>query len=148
MAWQNLALYLPPFLDGLAGWGLLLLRVIWGTIIVLYGVPMVKNPLHWLDLGGKPSGVPGFLQAIGAFTIFMGGIAIIAGLLTPLAALGLAGAMAFALWLHLKNGNPLIKQPPDAAGDSYEASLVYLAIALLFLFVGPGNFSIDSILFR
>lgn len=148
MEWQNLTQYFPPFLDGFAGWGLLLLRLTWGTVIVLHGVPKIKNPLHWLDLESKSAGFPGFLQAIGAFTIFGGGIAMIAGFLTPLAALGLASTMAFALWLHLKDGNPLIKQQPDAPGDSYEASLVYLVIALLFFIVGPGRFSIDSLLFK
>lgn len=145
---QNLTQYLPPFLDGFGGWGLLVLRLIWGTVIVFYGWPMVKNPLHWMDMGGKPSGFPSFLQAIGALTIFGGGIAIIVGFLTPLAALGLAGAMAVALSLHLANNEPLIKQSPDAPGESYEASLVYLAIAVLFLFVGAGNLSLDSLLFR
>ena len=139
--------YLPPFLGGLAGCGLLLLRLIWGAVLVLYGWPMVKKPFHWLDRGG-PSGFPGFLQAIGAFAIFFGGFAIIEGFLTPLAALGLAGAMAVALFMHLKNGEPFIKRRPDAPGDSYEASLVYLAIAILFLFVGPGRFSVDAVLFK
>lgn len=148
MELQNLLPYFPPFLDGIAGWGLLILRLIWGTVIVLYGLPMIKNPLHWLDLSGKPSGFPGFLQALGAVTIFTGGFAIIAGFLTPLAALGLASAMAVALGMHLKNGNPFIKRIPDAPGDSYEASLVYFAIALLFLFVGPGSLSLDSFLFH
>ncbi|BAT56910.1 hypothetical protein NOS3756_59220 (plasmid) [Nostoc sp. NIES-3756] len=145
MAIQDL---FPPIIDGFQGWGLLVARLIWGTVIVLYGWRMVKNPLHWMDRGGKPSGFPAFLQAIGALTIFGGGIAIIAGFLTPLAALGLAGAMAVALWLHISHGEPLIKPQPDAPGDSYEASLVYLAIALLFLLTGPGHLSLDSLLFK
>jgi uncharacterized membrane protein len=86
---SDLTHYLPPFLTGSVGWGLLLLRVIWGMTLVRYSLPMIRNPFHWLDLGGKPSGFPGFLQAIGAFAIFLGGIAIILGFLTPLAALGL-----------------------------------------------------------
>jgi putative oxidoreductase len=148
MEMQNLPHYLPQFFDGFQGWGLLVVRLVWGTVIMFYGWSMVKNPLHWMDRGGKPSGFPSFLQAIGAFTIFGGGIAMIAGFLTQLAALGLAGAMAVALLLHLANSAPFIKQQTDAPGESYEASLVYLAIAVLFLLVGPGNLSLDSLLFR
>lgn len=148
MAIQDLLHDLPPFLHNFQGWGLLGMRLIWGTVIVLYGWRMVKNPLHWMDRGGKPSGFPSFVQIIGAFTIFGGGIAIILGFLTPLASLGLAGAMAVALFLHVSHGEPLIKKQPDAPGDSYEASLVYLAIAIMFLFIGPGNISLDSFLFR
>ncbi|MEM6433208.1 MAG: TQO small subunit DoxD [Cyanobacteria bacterium P01_D01_bin.115] len=69
------------------------------------------------------------------------------GFLTPLAALGLAGAMAIALALHLLQGTPFVKATPDAAGESYDNSLLYLAIALLFVFLGSGVFSVDYLLF-
>lgn len=137
--------YLPPFHGGLEAWALLSLRLIWGTTLAFYGLPMLKNPLHWMEMGDSPA-FPGPLQAIGALTIFGGGIAIIAGFLTPLAAFGLTCAMAVALSIHLANGVPFMK-PPDAPGVSYEASLVYLGIAILFMFVGPGSLSLDSLLF-
>lgn len=147
MSLSDLSQYLPPFLAGSEGWGLLLLRLVWGITLVRYGLPMIRNPLHWLDLHGKPLGFPGLLQAIGAFSIFFGGIAIIIGFLTPLTSLGLIGAMAVALAMHIKHGDSFIKPAPDAPGETYEASLVYLTIALLFLFVGPGYLSLDALLF-
>jgi putative oxidoreductase len=142
---QNLFHYFPPFLDGMRGWGLLILRLVWGVALIFTGWPMVQNPLHWLDLDGKPSGFPGFLQAIGALTIFLGGAATIAGFLTPLTSLGLTGAMAIALAMHLARKAPFIK-PPESPGASYEASLVYMAIAILFFVIGPGNLSLDFLL--
>jgi putative oxidoreductase len=96
---------------------------------------------------GKPSGIPAIFQGLGAFSVFGGGIAIIFGFLTPLAALGLVISMAIALYLHLSEGVPLMKERPDAAGKTYEASLVYLAIALLFVLMGAGRFSLDFLLF-
>lgn len=139
---QNVVQDFLPFHDGLEAWGILILRIIWGIVLIAYGLPMLKHPFSWMDFA-KPSGFPGFLQATGAITIFTGGMAMILGFLTPLAAFGLAGAMGIALWMHLVDGVPLIKHPPDAPGTSYEASLVYMAIAILFLFIGPGVLSLD-----
>lgn len=145
---QSLIQYFPTFLDGFDALILLGLRLIWGTILVVYSFPMIKNPLHWMDMEGKPSGFPGFLQAFGALAVFGGGIAIMTGFLTPLAALGLAGAMLFALVLHLIHGIPFVKPAPDAPGESYDNALLYLAIALLFVFIGPGTLSLDFFLFK
>ncbi|MEO1148449.1 MAG: DoxX family membrane protein [Cyanobacteria bacterium J06638_22] len=147
MSVQTLTQYLPAFLGGAIAWVLLGLRLIWGAILISYSLPMIKNPLHWMDRGEQSSGFPPLLQAAGAFTIFGGGIAVIVGFLTPLAALGLAGAMAIALALHLLQGTPFVKAAPDAPGESYDNSLLYLAIALLFVFLGSGIFSLDYLLF-
>ncbi|MDJ0569272.1 MAG: DoxX family protein [Pleurocapsa sp. MO_192.B19] len=147
MSIQNLTQYLPAFLDGVSAWVLLGLRLIWGAILINYSLPMVKNPLHWMDRGGESSGFPSVLQALGALSVFGGGVAILAGFLTPLAGLGLAGAMLVALALHLSHGTPFVKSAPDAPGESYDTSLLYLAIALLFVFLGSGTLSLDYLLF-
>jgi putative oxidoreductase len=148
MTIQSMTLYFPAFLDGFGAWALLGLRLIWGALLLNYSLPMAKDPLHWMDMGGKPSGFPGFLQALGALAVFGGGIAITVGFLTPIAAIGLASAMIFALVLHLISGHPFVKPTPDAAGESYDNSLLYLAISLLFIIFGPGVFSLDALLFR
>lgn len=140
--------YLPEFHSGLEALGLLILRVIWGISLIFYSLPMLKNLGGWMDMGKpKPSGIPAPFQALGALTIFGGGVAMISGLLTFLAALGLAASMTFALFLYLSKGVPFMKEKPDAPGVSYDSSLVYLAIALMFFFVGPGQFSLDFLLF-
>lgn len=69
------------------------------------------------------------------------------GFLTPFVALSLVGAMGIALVLHLIHGIPFAKPHPDAAGESYDTSLLYTAIALLLMVLGPGTLSIDAILF-
>lgn len=145
---DNVSQYLPPLASGFAAWGLLGLRLAWGVALIGHGWLKIKHPLDWMDIEvRKHSGFPGYLQAIAAFTLFASGIAIMVGLLTPLVAIALAGVMTVALILHLANRIPFIKPIPDAPGDSYEASLVYLAIALLFLLVGAGEFSLDALLF-
>jgi len=142
----SLVNYLPEFHGGTEGIGILILRVIWGITLIFYGLPMLKRPWTWMDMP-KPSGIPGFFQGLGALTIFGGGIAMVSGFLTFLTASALTGAMGFALVLNLIKGIPFMKERPDAPGTSYEASLVYLAIALMFVLVGPGMFSLDFILF-
>ncbi|MBO3461803.1 DoxX family protein [Aetokthonos hydrillicola Thurmond2011] len=144
---QTLAQYLPPFLTGLNAWVLLGVRLVWGTVLVVYSFPMIKNPLHWMDINEKPSGFPGFLQALGAIAVFGGGIGLMFGLLTPLAALGLAFAMIIALSLHLAHGIPFVKSAPDAPGESYDTSLLYFMLALLFVCLGPGALSLDFLIF-
>jgi putative oxidoreductase len=150
MQLQNLTNFLNQFLGhfpgGLESWGLLCLRVIWGVVLLFYARPMLKNIWGWMDMG-KPSGIPAPFQALGAMTIFGGGIAMILGFLPPLAALALTGSMAIALYLHLSDGVPLMKERPDAPGKSYESALVYLAIAIMFVLSGAGKFSLDYLIF-
>lgn len=127
---------------------LLGLRLIWGIILIDYSYPMIKNPFSWMDLPDKPpSGFPPLLQLLGAMTIFGGGLAIIIGFLTPIAGLSLAFAMLIAFGLHLSHGVPFAKPSPVAPGPSYDDSLLYLAIALLFVFLGSGTLSVDYLLF-
>jgi putative oxidoreductase len=125
--------------------GLLALRVVMGAAFVLHGWPKIQHAFTWMDRPDAPSEVPGILQAVAAFAEFGGGIALILGVLTPLAALGLAGTMVGALYLvHFPKGDPFV----NPGGANYELAAVYLAASLLFLLVGPGRFSVDALLFR
>jgi putative oxidoreductase len=65
---------------------------------------MLNNPLHWMDMG-KPSEISKIFQDLGAFSVFGGGIAIILGFKTSLAALGLVISMAIA-FLFMGESNP------------------------------------------
>jgi putative oxidoreductase len=123
--------------------GLLLLRLVVGAAFVIHGWPKIQNAFHWMDaMGGQ--GMPSVLQALAALAEVGGGIALIVGLLTPLAALGIAGTMSVAIGMvHLRAGHPFV-----AVGrPSYELAAVYLAAAILLLLVGPGRLSLDALLF-
>jgi putative oxidoreductase len=68
------------------------------------------------------------------------------GLLTPLASFGLACTMAVAIRLHaLVLHDPFVAKGPGSG--SYELATVYLCVALLLIFAGPGKFSVDRMVF-
>lgn len=133
----------PIFIGGWSGLALLLLRLVMGIAFVLHGWPKIQNPLGWMNAMGGSS-VPAFLQALAAIAEFGGGIGIILGLLTPIAALGLVCQMIGALVLvHLPQGHAFVSQ----GGPSYELPLIYLVIAISLIALGPGKWSLDARLF-
>ena len=71
---------------------------------------------------------------------FVGGILVIAGFLTPLAALALIVVMIVAIVkVHLENGF-------FAASGGYEFNLVLIAVAVALLLAGSGAYGIDAAL--
>lgn len=133
----------PTFLGGPAAVGLLVLRLVAGTAMMLHGWPKIQNATSWM---GPKAPVPGALQALAAATEFGGGLGWVLGLLTPLASVLILGMMAVAVTtVHLAQGHPFVASPPG--GPSYEPALGYLAVAVALLLVGPGRLSLDALLF-
>ncbi|HEV7404982.1 MAG TPA: DoxX family protein [Chthoniobacteraceae bacterium] len=122
--------------------GLLLIRAIAGTTLALHGWPKIQHPFGWMEAGAT---VPGVFQACAALAEFGGGIALVLGVLTSIAALGIVINMIVALALvHVPHGDPLVALKD---GPSKEPALLYLAVALLLLFTGPGAVAVDRLLF-
>ena len=121
----------PLVVEGIGGKATAVVVAFWGKI---------QNPFGWM---GPDAGIPGVFQALAAVSEFGGGLAWILGALTPLASFGLLCTMAVAVHFHA-----VIKGDPFVGFEgSYEPALVYFCIALLFLLVGPGRFSVDALLF-
>jgi putative oxidoreductase len=128
------------------GWigsvGLLLLRLVMGAAFVLHGWPKIQNPLGWM---GPDAPVPAIFQTLAAVAEFGGGMALIVGLLSRLASLGIMSNMIVALaMVHLPHGDPFVSK---TGGRSFELPTIYLACAIVFLLLGPGRLSLDAILF-
>jgi putative oxidoreductase len=128
------------------GWigsvALLLLRLVMGAAFLFHGWSKIQNPLGWM---GPEATMPAILQALAAVAEFGGGMALIFGLLTRFASLGITSVMVVALaTVHLPMGHPFVGKP---GGHSYELPAVYLACAILFLLLGPGRYSLDALLF-
>lgn len=120
---------------------LLLLRLVVGIAFVLHGFGKVQNPFGWAQ--GAP--IPAFLQGLATLAEFGGGIALILGLLTPLAALGIVITMTVATCMHaFVMHDPFVNM---TGGSSFEPALNYLVVNLLIMLAGPGRFSLDRKIF-
>lgn len=121
---------------------LLFLRLVVGIAFLYHGSGKIQAPFAWMP---AEAGVPGILQGLAALSEFGGGLALILGLLTPLACLGLAFTMGVAVCMHaFVMHDPFVNM---TGGSSFEPALGYFAIALMFMSVGPGKFSADAKLF-
>ena len=115
---------------------LLIARLILGGTMVHYGWPKVKAPRkNAFDEIAKAGFTPGWLWGtIILFTEFGGGLAIIVGLYTWVAA-ALIGVemLTGALWKIAKAHKPF---------PEYSYDLLLLALALMLLAVGPGAYAL------
>jgi len=133
-------LWCGDIVGGKGALALLALRLVAGPAFILHGWPKIQNAFGWLG-----PDVPSWLQALAAFAEFGGGIAMLAGVLTRLAALGIACVMCYALFLvHIPKGDPFVGQ----GGSSWELAAVYLAIMIALMLRGAGQFSLDALMCR
>ena len=133
-------LFAPDLLTSRASLGLLALRVFAGIALMFHGWGKVQSPFSWM---GPDSPIPGVLQGLAALSEFGGGLALILGLLTPLAMLGVLVTMAVAALFHISGGDPFVGSP-----RSWELAGVYFTVAVTMLLAGPGRYSLDAKLFR
>ncbi len=102
---------------------------------------------------------PEWLCIFSAASMFGGGIALLPGLLTPLAALAILVSMLYALLLEIRLGLPFIALDPyqipagDDAGPmgvgeppSWEKAAMYSVMALVLILCGGGMLSLDNLL--
>ena len=139
-----------PFVGGPGAVGLLLLRIAMGVAFVIHGSGKVGWPNvsigHAMSWMGPKSDIPGFFQGLAALAEFGGGLALIFGFVTPLAALGIMATMAVAYFkVMVPNHIPFVADKPGAM--SYELVAVFFTAATLFLTVGPGKLSLDYLIF-
>lgn len=128
-------------ISGKAAFGLLIARFVFGLGMMIHGLPKIQHAFNWM---GEDASVPGFLQALAALSEFGGGIAIILGLLTPIALLGIVFTMMVAIFMvHVSQGHQFIGKPH---APSYEAAALYLVFAVMLFLTGPGKYSLDNIL--
>jgi len=85
---------------------------------------------------------PAFLLYIAAWTEFLAGIALLLGLFTRWAAVGILCVMGYAIFkIHWTAGFSM-------QNGGYEAALMYAVMSLGILTLGPGSLSLDRLFFQ
>jgi putative oxidoreductase len=121
------------FLDRLQPLGFLALRVVLGAILIGYGYGKVFGGLHKMPAMAHSLGLPGWLGYVSAFTEFLGGILLVAGLFTRFAAIAICINMIVAVK----------SQWPSGFLHGYDYPLACAAMAFAIIFLGAGPISLD-----
>jgi len=116
------------------------LRVVVGAIMVAHGAQKLADPGKFaqnLERMGVP--LPELSAWLAIAGELLGGLGLVVGLLTPIAAFGVAVTMAVATFgVHFKNGL-------FAANGGYEYPLVLLLSSLWYMAAGGGPYSLDAL---
>ena len=128
--------------------GLLIIRLVIGVLFIGHGAQKLfgwfggyglKGTGGWFESIGMKPGVTMALFA--GLSELVGGILFALGLLTPLAAILIAGTMVMAIIkVHASNGL-------WATSNGYEYNLTLLAVSIGIALIGPGQYALDAFLF-
>ena len=121
-------------------WGIFFVRVALGVIFFMHGSQKVMGWNGGFGLQataqfmGDQLGLPAWLAYVSAFTEFVGGILLVLGLFSRIAAMGLLINMIVAVWkVHWAKGFFLAQ-----TGNGYEYNLALIAMCLAIIISGPG----------
>jgi putative oxidoreductase len=129
-------------LERLKPLALLLLRAGLGVVFIFHGYPKLFTHTHEMMGFFEKVGFPGFFVYVAGVLEFFGGIVLILGLFTRIAAFLLAGEMAIAvLKVHL---------PQGAITDvkNYEYPMILAVACFALATIGAGMISLDHAIYR
>lgn len=138
-----------------AAWSLLIVRLFLGVIFFAHGAQKVFGWFGGPGLKGTIAyfqsalHVPPALAVLAALTECFGGLAVFAGALTRLAALGLVVVMLVAIaTVHGRNGFFLNMSQQPGKGHGIEFNLALIGMALALVVGGGGAMSVDGLVGR
>jgi putative oxidoreductase len=126
------------FLDRLQPLALLVMRLALGAVMVDFGYHKVFGGLHHHVELVRSLGLPGWSAYLSAFTEFFGGLLVVLGLFTRVAAFAICINMCVAIW-KVTSHNGLI------ADHGYGFGMALAALAFALIFFGGGSIAFDHI---
>jgi putative oxidoreductase len=133
---------------------LTMLRGVLGVLYFAHGAQLVLGWFGGFGFAGSMNvfthgmHIPAPLAALAILSEFLGGIGLLFGFLTRVAALGIAIDMTVAIFLvHLPNGL-FMNWYGTQKGEGFEFHLLVIAIALTLIARGAGAFSLDRLVER
>jgi len=156
--WKNISALeehkmLAELIDTDGDWVLMIVRVVLGVVLFGHGAqkllgwfggPGLRATLHTFR---DQMRIPVALACLAIAAEFFGGLGLIVGLLTRIAALSIAMTMTVALTYHSKYGF-FLNWFGNKPGHGVEYHLVVIALAIVVLVKGAGAFSFDLALSR
>lgn len=133
--------------------GLTILRVTLGIVFFAHGSQKMLGWFGGFGFHGTMGalthmGMPAPIALLIICTEFFGGLGLIFGLLTRVAALGIDGLMIGAIFIvHIHNGF-FMNWYGNQKGEGFEYHLLAIAMAAVLLLRGAGAFSLDRTLSR
>ena len=131
----------------MADYGLLILRLVIGGGFIMHGYPKIAGGME--EVAGMLTRLefpmPEISAWVLAITETLGGLFLVLGLMTRIAAIGPAIAMIVAIALVHYGEDPVGGQ---WISEGFERALLYLAGCLCLLMCGAGSTSVDHILFH
>jgi len=130
---------------------LTILRVVLGVVFFAHGA---QKMLGWFGGFGfhgtvgafTQMGMPAAMAYLIICTEFFGGLGLIFGLLTRVAAFGVGGLMVGAIFMvHMPNGF-FMNWAGNQKGEGFEYHLLAIAMCAALLLRGAGAFSVDRVL--
>jgi putative oxidoreductase len=128
------------------------LRLVLGVVFFAHGAQKV---LGWFGGYGWSAtmgafthqmGIPAVSAALAIAAEFLGGIGLVAGLLSRVAAFGIAVEMAVAVaMVHAQNGF-FMNWYGNQKGEGFEYHLLAIALAVAVIVKGAGAFSLDRVI--
>jgi putative oxidoreductase len=129
----------PTVTDTRLALALLILRCFVGAAFIQHGSGKLMHPSEF----AVEFGIPAWLGLATMLIQIIGGILLVLGALTPLAAVGIAGTMFTATLFLIQRGEPFINR----TGHSWENSAFYLIAGICLALSGAGPWSLDAWLF-
>ncbi|MBZ5682543.1 MAG: DoxX family protein [Acidobacteriia bacterium] len=127
------------YLDRLQPLALFAMRLALGAVMVAHGYHKVFGGLHHHVELVSSLGLPGWTAYLSALAEFLGGLFVLAGFFTRVAALAICIDLSVAIWkVHLHNGL--------TGNNAIEFPLALATLAFAMIFFGAGPIAIDHIL--